>query len=75
MLHEYRDLITELKGKNARFDSLFEKHHELDHKVADAVEGRVHLSDFELDNLKKEKLKIKDKIYAFLTEYKNSKNS
>lgn len=75
MLHEYRDLITELKGKNARFDSLFEKHHELDHKVLAATEGREHLSDFELETLKKEKLRIKDEIYAFLTEYKNSKIS
>ncbi|CZE47129.1 YdcH family protein [Campylobacter geochelonis] len=72
MLHEYRDLITELKGKNARFDSLFEKHNELDHKVADITEGRVHASSFELDTLKKEKLKAKDEINAFLAEYKAS---
>ena len=54
MFHEYRDLITELKGKNARFDSLFEKHDELDHKIADAQAGRVHMSDLEIDAMKKD---------------------
>ena len=73
MFHEYRDLITELKGKNARFDSLFEKHDELDHKIADAQAGRVHLSDMELDTIKREKLRIKDEIGALLAQYKAEK--
>ena len=33
MLHEYRDLITELKGKNAHFDAIFNKHNELDQQI------------------------------------------
>ena len=66
MFHEYRDLITELKGKNARFDSLFEKHDELDHKIADAQAGRVHMSDLEIDAMKKEKLRIKDELGTLL---------
>lgn len=70
MLHEYRDLITELKGKDAHFDALFEKHNELDHKVADIAEGRLHVSDFEYDSLKKEKLRVKDEIHAYLAKYK-----
>lgn len=74
MFHEYRELMTELKGKNARFDSLFEKHNELDHKVADIAEGRVHTSDAEYSALKAEKLRAKDELYAFLNEYAKSKN-
>ncbi|MFG5142251.1 YdcH family protein, partial [Campylobacter lari] len=42
MLHEFRDLITELKGKDMHFDKLFEEHNELDHKIKDAEEGRIH---------------------------------
>ncbi|MDA3048666.1 MULTISPECIES: YdcH family protein [unclassified Campylobacter] len=73
MFHEYRDLITELKGKNARFDALFEKHDELDHQIAAAVEGRVHMSDLEVDSLKREKLRVKDEIGMFLAKIKAEK--
>ena len=70
MLHEYRDLITELKGKDAHFDALFKRHDELDHKVADIAEGRLHVSDYEYDALKKEKLRVKDEIHAYLAKYR-----
>ena len=40
MLHEYRDEITALKQSNAHFAKIFEKHNELDQKIADAEEGR-----------------------------------
>ncbi|ANE32467.1 YdcH family protein [Campylobacter hyointestinalis] len=73
MLHEYRDLITELKGKNARFDSIFEKHNELDQRIKDIEEGRERADSFELETLKKEKLRLKDEAYAILMKYKNSK--
>ncbi|CUU86897.1 FlhB domain-containing protein [Campylobacter hyointestinalis] len=73
MLHEYRDLITELKGKNARFDSIFEKHNKLDQRIKNIEEGREHADSFELETLKKEKLRLKDEAYAILMEYKNSK--
>ena len=73
MFDEYRDLITELKGKYARFDSLFEKHDELDHKIADAQAGRVHMSDLEIDAMKKEKLRIKDELGSLLAQYKAEK--
>ncbi|EFN2940552.1 YdcH family protein, partial [Campylobacter coli] len=55
MLHEYRELMSELKGKDAHFDKLFERHNELDDQIKDAEEGRNLLSDIEISNLKKEK--------------------
>lgn len=66
MLPEYRDLITELKGKDAHFDRLFEKHNKLDHEIRDVEEGRVFLNDTELATLKKEKLLCKDELYDYL---------
>lgn len=70
MLHEFRELITELKGKDHHFDRLFEKHNELDHKIKDAEEGREHLSDLEISELKKEKLRLKDELNVYLSNYK-----
>lgn len=72
MLPEYRDLITELKGKDAHFDRLFEKHNKLDHEIRDAEEGRTFLSDAELATLKKEKLLSKDELYDYLKKHKDA---
>lgn len=73
MLHEYRDIITEMKVDDAHFARIFEKHNELDQKIIDVEEGREHLDEFELDTLKKEKLKLKDEAYAMILKYKQEK--
>ncbi len=72
MLHEYRKEISELKQKNAHFAKIFEKHNELDKKAKDADEGRLYLTDIELEKIKKEKLKLKDEALHLILEYKKS---
>ncbi len=74
MLHEYRDIISKLKVENAHFAKIFEKHNELDKAIADVEEGREHMDDFELEKLKKEKLKLKDEAYAMIMKYKKEHN-
>jgi uncharacterized protein YdcH (DUF465 family) len=74
MLHEYRDIISILKQKNAHFDKLFEKHNELDQKIKDIDEGREHASDMEVETMKKEKLSLKDEVYKMIMEYKKENN-
>ena len=73
MLSEYREEISELKQQNAHFAKIFEKHNELDQKAKDADEGRLQLSDIELEQLKKEKLLLKDEALRMILEYKKSK--
>ena len=75
MLHEYRDEITQLKQDNAHFAKIFEKHNELDQKTSDADEGRAHLSDTEIETMKKEKLKLKDEALRMIQEYRKSKEA
>lgn len=70
MLHEHRELISELKGKDAHFDKLFERHNDLDDQIKNAEEGRILLSDTEISNLKKEKLHVKDELNQYLSNYK-----
>lgn len=72
MLHEYRDEITALKQNNAHFAKIFEKHNELDQKAKDADEGRLHLSDAELEQIKKEKLLLKDEALKLILELKKA---
>jgi uncharacterized protein YdcH (DUF465 family) len=70
MLHEYRDEISALKQENAHFAKIFEKHNELDQQTTDADEGRLHLTDAELEQMKKEKLLLKDEALAMILKYR-----
>ena len=66
MFPEYRDLITELKTTDAHFVRLFDKHNALDQKIRNMeshVESGTHE---EIEVLKKEKLHLKDQVYAAL---------
>ncbi|TNH09259.1 YdcH family protein [Testudinibacter sp. TR-2022] len=66
MFPEYRDLISRLKLEDAHFSRLFDKHNELDHKIK-AIETNIELGTVtEVENLKKEKLRLKDELYLIL---------
>lgn len=75
MLHEYREEISTLKVQNPHFAKIFEKHNELDQKAKDADEGRLHLSETELDAIKKEKLKLKDEALHLILAYKKEQEA
>lgn len=66
MFPEYRDLITQLKHKDMHFTKLFERHNEIDQKIKNIEDNIEHVSDVELETMKKEKLHLKDQIYAIL---------
>lgn len=72
MLAEYRAEITELKQSNTHFSRIFEKHNKLDQEVADALEGRTPLSDVEIENMKKQKLLLKDEMLKMILESKEA---
>ncbi|OIQ74909.1 hypothetical protein GALL_434310 [mine drainage metagenome] len=66
MFPEYRDLITELKTSDAHFISLFHQHNELDQQVKRLVARTEPSTPEQIEQLKKEKLHLKDEIYALL---------
>ena len=66
MFPEYRDLISRLKHEDAHFARLFERHNELDHQVRNLETGVVHGDSRSIEVLKKEKLRLKDSLYAML---------
>jgi uncharacterized protein YdcH (DUF465 family) len=72
MFPEYRDLITELKHKDLHFTKLFDKHNELDQKIKNIEAGIEHDSDMALETMKKEKLHLKDQLYAILQKATNA---
>ena len=66
MFPEYRDLITQLKGNDAHFTRLFDKHNEMDQQIKNMESRLVQATAVEIETLKKEKLQLKDQIYAHL---------
>lgn len=66
MFPEYRDLITRLKTEDAHFLAVFNKHNNLDQKIKNMESGIEPGSKVEIDTLKKEKLALKDELYAIL---------
>lgn len=67
MFPEYRDLITELKQSDARFQRLFNEHNDLDEEILNMENDPVaiHRQD-DIENKKKEKLRLKDELYRIL---------
>ncbi len=67
MFPEYRDLITKLKGHDHHFTKIFDKHNTLDESIK-KMEARVVLPavEDEIEALKREKLKLKDELWAIL---------
>lgn len=66
MFPEYRDLIARLKIEDSRFSRLFEDHNELDHKIIRLEKNPATANSDEIDELKRQKLKIKDALYDIL---------
>lgn len=67
---EYREQIHSLKMSNAHFAGLLEKWEEIDKKIARA-ESRIELmSEDEEEQLRKQRLALKDELYSML---RNSK--
>ena len=66
MFPEYRELITRLKTSDQHFTRLFDKHNELDQKIQNMEAHIESGSHEEVENLKKEKLHLKDELYAIL---------
>ena len=66
MFPEFRELITQLKTSDHHFSRLFDKHNELDQQIKN-MESRVAPgTQLEIENLKKEKLALKDDLYVIL---------
>lgn len=66
MFPEYRDLITTLKGRDPHFSHLFHRHNELDQEIRNMETGQTPASGMAIEQLKKEKLLLKDQLYVIL---------
>lgn len=65
-LPEHKDKIHELKMNNKHFEKLFTKYHDIDHQVRRIEEGVETPSDDFTEELKKERLQLKDELFKMI---------
>ena len=73
MFPEHRELISKLKTSDKHFEKLFDKHNDLDAQIINLEKDPVAAAsrDDEIEELKKQKLQLKDEIYKILEDNKN----
>ncbi|MDP2678964.1 MAG: YdcH family protein [Rhodoferax sp.] len=74
MFPEFRDQISQLKVSDLNFVRLFEKHNTLDQTIRHMEAHLEPGTHEEIEQLKKEKLLIKDALYNILKKAGNAMN-
>lgn len=64
---EYKDKIHELKTSSAHFRRLMDEHHNLDKQIRRVEIGEQTMTDEALEDIKKQRLMLKDECYSMLT--------
>ena len=67
---EMTDAIDVLKSGNAHFAQLFATYNRLTGKVEDLEEHDMPVADFTLEDMKKQRVKLKDELYHILLAYR-----
>lgn len=68
------EIVSNLLAENKDFRRLFDKHNELKKKVQNVNIGMDAVDDFSLENLKKEKLLLKDRMATMIETYRRTTN-
>lgn len=63
---EFKDAIHTLKMNDAHFAKQFDAYNTLDREILRIEEGVENAGDADLENLKKQRLTLKDELYAML---------
>ena len=66
MFPEYRELISQLKGKDYHFTRIFDEHNALDQQIQNLEAKLLPGGEQEVDKLKRAKLKLKDELQQIL---------
>lgn len=72
---EMTDAIHALKIGNAHFARLFASYNRLTGKVEDLEEHDMPVSDFTIEDMKKQRVKLKDELYHMLLAYRAGQQS
>ena len=67
---ELSDAISALKVGNSHFAKLFDTYHRLTGRVEDLEEHDMPVSDFTMEDMKKERGRLKEHLYHMLLAYR-----
>ena len=65
-------IVDSLLAENNDFKRLYDKHDELNQRVDEANHGTAAIDDITLENMKKEKLLLKDRMALMIEDYRRS---
>lgn len=63
---EYQDAIHRLKTDNHHFARLFEEYHRMNKDIRRIEENEEPVTDVALEDMKKQRLKLKDELHSML---------
>ena len=72
---EYADAITVLTAGNAHFAKLLSSYNRLTGRVEDLEEHDMPVADFTIEDMKKQRVKLKDELYHILLAYRAGQQS
>lgn len=75
MFESDEEIVQELLLSDEEFKRLYQKHHSLKEQVHQAHEGSLPLDDVSLENLKKQKLWLKDRMAAIIASRRRSREA
>lgn len=72
---DMKDAIAVLKSGNAHFSTLYATYNRLTGKVEDLEEHDMPVSDFTLEDMKKQRVKLKDELYHLMLAFRAGQQS
>jgi len=69
---EFLDVMQALRTSDSNFSQMFDEYHRLTSQVERLEEEDVPVDDFTIEEMKKARAKLKDKMYKLLVTHQNS---
>lgn len=68
MFPEFRELTLQLREEDTDFSLMYQQHQKLDDQIKQLCSNAVLSQVTNLENLKRQKLQLKDQMYLYLQE-------
>jgi uncharacterized protein YdcH (DUF465 family) len=69
---EFLDVMQVLRTSDSSFSRMFDEYHSLTNEVERLEEDDLPVADFTIEEMKKVRVRLKDKMYQILVAHKNS---
>lgn len=72
MFEHEQEIVEALLHENEEFARMYKKHNHLKNQVHEANIGTFAVDDFTLEDMKKQKLRLKDQMAAIIQDYRRA---